>query len=105
MLEATLDQLGVAGRQLIETNTIIGATEFLKEGLACALVPWSAVQQEAREGHLRLRRIAGASPVFDYAVYQSSERPLSSAACAVRRCVMDVVETLSTTGRWPHTRL
>ncbi len=104
-LEATLGGLGVSDRHLIETNSVIGAKEFLKAGLACALLPWSAVYREARQGQLRLRRVDGTSPVFGYGLYESAERPLSSAACAVRDDILALVKAMVTSESWPHTRM
>jgi LysR family nitrogen assimilation transcriptional regulator len=73
-------------------------------GHGATILPWSAVQGDARRGEIAIRRIRGLRPTRQLMLCRSQALPLSAAATAIATLVRDLCREWIAAGRWAGAR-
>jgi LysR family nitrogen assimilation transcriptional regulator len=104
-IERIVRDAGLATADVIEINSIAIMKSALMADLGATILPLAPVLEEIERGDLVARPISGARLSRTLALCSSKNIPLTNAAAAVHKMVLQVTRSLCESGRWRGTQL
>ena len=99
-IESTARTAGLATRDVIEINSIAILKSAILAGMGATILPVAPVQTEVERGAMRALAIRDPSIARAVVLCTSRNIPLTNAAAAVSRLVVQVAHDLCAEGRW-----
>jgi LysR family nitrogen assimilation transcriptional regulator len=103
-IEKIVRAAGLSIGNVIEINSIAILKSALMADLGATILPVAPVLSEIERGDLIAHPISGAKITRTLALCASKNIPLTNAAAAVERLVLEVTKTLCESGRWLGTQ-
>lgn len=103
-IEKIVRAAGLSIDKVIEINSLAILKSALMADLGATILPVAPVLAEVERGDLTARPISGARITRTLALCASKNIPLTNAAAAVERLVLEVTKTLCDSGRWLGTQ-
>jgi LysR family nitrogen assimilation transcriptional regulator len=105
MVERAFAGAGLQANVIAEVDSLSTTLSLLAEGVACTILPLSALSAWGRSSELRLRRIVSPEIVQTVSLCWPETVPLSPAAEAVKELIGSVAARLVSDGTWPGATL
>ena len=99
-IESTARAAGLATRDVIEINSIAILKSAILAGMGATILPVAPVQAEVERGAMRALAIHDPAIARTVVLCTSRNIPLTNAAAAVSRLVVQVAHDLCAEGRW-----
>ena len=99
-IESTARAAGLAARDVIEINSIAILKSAILAGMGATILPVAPVQAEVERGAMRALAIHSPAIARTVVLCTSRNIPLTNAAAAVSRLVVQVAHGLSAGGAW-----
>jgi LysR family nitrogen assimilation transcriptional regulator len=99
-IESTARAAGLATRDVIEINSIAILKSAILAGMGATILPVAPVQAEVERGAMRALAIRDPAIARTVVLCTSRNIPLTNAAAAVSRLVVQVAHELCAEGRW-----
>jgi LysR family nitrogen assimilation transcriptional regulator len=99
-IESTARAVGLATRDVIEINSIAILKSAILAGMGATILPVAPVQAEVERGAMRALAIRDPAIARTVVLCTSRNIPLTNAAAAVSRLVVQVAHDLCAEGRW-----
>jgi LysR family nitrogen assimilation transcriptional regulator len=103
-IESTARAAGLATRNVIEINSIAILKSAILAGMGATILPVAPVQVEVERGAMRALAIHDPAIARTVVLCTSRNIPLTNAAAAVSRLVVQVAHALCTSGEWVGAR-
>lgn len=103
-IESTARAAGLATHGVIEINSIAILKSAILAGMGATILPVAPVQAEVERGTMRALSIHGPAIARTVVLCTSRNIPLTNAAAAVSRLVVQVAHDLCADGAWPGAR-
>ena len=100
-IESTARAAGLATHGVIEINSIAILKSAILAGMGATILPVAPVQADVERGAMRALPIHGPAIARTVVLCTSRNIPLTNAAAAVSRLVVQVAHDLCTGGAWP----
>jgi LysR family nitrogen assimilation transcriptional regulator len=99
-IESTARAAGLATRDVIEINSIAILKSAILAGMGATILPVAPVQAELERGAMRALAIHDPAIARNVVLCTSRNIPLTNAAAAVSRLVVQVAHGLCASGAW-----
>jgi LysR family nitrogen assimilation transcriptional regulator len=100
-VEQAFARAGLEANIVADIDSLSTTISLLAEGVACTILPLSALSASGPSSKLRVRRIVSPEIVQTISLCWPGNVPLSPAAEAVKELIRSVVARLASNGRWP----
>jgi len=81
-----------------ESNSVLMMTSYVESGLACSILPWSAIAEKVALGKVRAKKIIYPSIQQSYLAAWPKSRPLNRPSVAVRDILVSIPDKLLLNG-------
>ncbi|MFC5473900.1 LysR substrate-binding domain-containing protein [Paraherbaspirillum soli] len=104
-IENIVRTAGLALDNVIEINSVAILKSAILADIGATILPVAPLLAEIARGEMRAYTISGASISRTLALCASKNIPLTNAAAAVERLVLEVTDELCRSGRWQHAKI
>ena len=105
IVESAFNGIDLAPQVLAEMDSFTSIKKCVSKGLACTILPWSALHEEVENKTILLRTIEGVTISRNIELCLPLDRPQSIAVRETCRVLMEVIKELINSGTWQHARL
>ena len=105
IVENAFNGIDLTPQVVVEMDSFISIKKYVSKGLACTILPWSALHEEVEGKSILLRPIEGVKISRNIELCLPLDRPQSIAVRETSRVVVQVIHELISAGTWRHARL
>ena len=105
IVETAFNGIDLTPQVVAEVDSFNAIKRYVTNGLACTILPWSALFEEIENKTIMIRPIEGVAISRNIELCLPFDRPQSVAINVTFRLVIEVIKEMTSTGKWQHARL
>lgn len=105
IVENAFDGIDLTPQVVAEVDSFNAIKRYVANGLACTILPWSALFEEVENKTIMVRPIEGVPLSRSIDICVPLDRPQSIAIQVTKQLVIEVIKEMINSGRWQHARL